>query len=329
MKSRICFSLVAAGALLGTSVRGTTLDGIVEVVNDAPITELQVRDVMEGQAETIIKYIQDPVKQADELHKLQSSALESLVQNKLILGDFLSQPYMTNNLEEAVDKEIKKLIKDKFDGERSKLIKTLQEEGRSYEDFRKQEFESFIIDYAQYPYINPQQSHKFIISPLKIQTYYNEHPDEFKVDDQVKVRTITILQTQDGPPARAVADEVLQKIEGGASFAEMASVYSSDSGRANGGDRGWIEHNTLLPAITQAAFALKPGQHSQVVELNDDSGHPTGYCLVMVEENKPAHTLSLSEVQTTVERKLLNLKAKELLDKWLGRLRAKAHTTTF
>ncbi len=58
------------------------------------------------------------------------------------------------------------------------MIKTLQAEGRTYEMYRRQERESIIIEYMSYQNTSPK---KVLISPLKIQNYYDTHKDDFKV----------------------------------------------------------------------------------------------------------------------------------------------------
>jgi parvulin-like peptidyl-prolyl isomerase len=333
MNSMRYISLVAVAASLALpgSARADSLDGIVEIVNDAPITFLQVQDLIEEQVNSVLKYY-PPAQQMAEVHKLQANALDGLVQNKLILNDFIRQGYMTNVLEKAVDQEILRIIKNSpAAGDRSVFVKTLQEQGRTLESFRKQEWESFIVHYASWPYLHPEEAHKIIISPLKIQAYYNDHKDEFKVDDQVKLRRIAIRQEADNAPgfARQMAEEVLQKIDSGTPFAEMAAVYNSGSDRANGGDRGWVFRKDSIQALSDAAFALKPGQHSQVVEVKDEQTGTLSCYLEMVEDVKPAHNLALSEVQAGIERTLVDQKGRELLEQWLARLRAKSHLTTF
>ncbi len=65
---------------------------------------------------------------------------------------------------------------------------------------------------------------KTIISPTAIETFYNDHQDDFKVEDQVKLRMIQIPDPAGSPPgsAKQMAGEILQKIDSGVPFADMA-----------------------------------------------------------------------------------------------------------
>lgn len=75
--------------------------------------------------------------------------------------------------------------------------------------------------------------------------------------------------------ARARAEEILKKLEGGADFSALAREYGEDSTAARGGDLGVIAPGQMIPAFEEAAFALQPGQHSGIVET------PYGFHVVL------------------------------------------------
>jgi hypothetical protein len=56
----------------------------------------------------------------------------------------------------------------------------------------------------------------------------------------------------------------------GASFAEMAAVYSEGSARRDGGDWGWVDTNRLNRGLSQVAFGLEKGQRSPLLALARD-----------------------------------------------------------
>ena len=66
-----------------------------------------------------------------------------------------------------------------------------------------------------------------------------------------------------------------------------------------------MDRKEILKALTDAAFSLKPGQHSPVVELPDDNEPARTVCyLLLVEDVRPAHVSPLSEVEGNIERML-------------------------
>jgi peptidyl-prolyl cis-trans isomerase D len=169
-------------------------------------------------------------------------------------------------------------------------------------------------------YQNVDAPKKVLISPLKIEEYYNSHQDDFRVEDEVKLRMIVIDQPTDGVPgeAKKTADEVLAKIDSGVPFEEMASVYSAGSKRSEGGERGWVDRSYFKPELARVAFSLKAGQHSGVIEL------PEGCYIMLVEDVRPAHIKSLVDVRTDIERTLRTEERSRLRKQWIDRLKAKS-----
>jgi len=83
--------------------------------------------------------------------------------------------------------------------------------------------------------------------------------------------------------ARRRADSVLVALRAGADFATLAKRFSDDvASRDDGGDLGWFRRGRMVPEFEAAAFALRPGQVSNVVET------PFGYHLIQVERVEPA-----------------------------------------
>ncbi|MCX7599707.1 MAG: tetratricopeptide repeat protein [Armatimonadetes bacterium] len=81
--------------------------------------------------------------------------------------------------------------------------------------------------------------------------------------------------------ARKRAEDLLAQIKKGADFAKLAREFSDDKGSAKqGGDLGWFRPGTMVPEFEQAAFALKPGQVSEVVKTD------FGYHIIQVTERR-------------------------------------------
>src|SRR5206468_7485976 len=97
-----------------------------------------------------------------------NDALEQLVQRQLILSDFKTAGY--NLPESYIDDAVQERIHQRY-GDRVTLIKTLQAEQMTYEAFRQQLREQFIVEALRQKNI----SSELIISPHKIEVYYAEH----------------------------------------------------------------------------------------------------------------------------------------------------------
>jgi peptidyl-prolyl cis-trans isomerase NIMA-interacting 1 len=73
--------------------------------------------------------------------------------------------------------------------------------------------------------------------------------------------------TRSRAEARKVAQEALLEIRGGAEFDEMVAKYSDEPGAAErDGDLGVFERSVMVKTFGDAAFALRVGEVSEVVE---------------------------------------------------------------
>ncbi|MGH7830590.1 MAG: peptidylprolyl isomerase, partial [Candidatus Binatia bacterium] len=103
---------------------------------------------------------------------------------------------------------------------------------------------------------------------------------------------------------RLKTDGVLREARAGADFAQLAKKHSEDPSAVQGGDVGWFVKGQMMPALEQAAYALKKGELSDVVE------GPSGYHILKVEETKEARSRSLKEVTEEIVAALRTDKGK-------------------
>ncbi len=165
-----------------------------------------------------------------------------------------------------------------------------------------------------------------VVSPAKIEEYYKQHVDHFSAKQQVKLRMIMIpgkADTGNSAAQKAMAEEVLEKLNSGAEFDRTAQVYSEDSTRDLGGDWGWIERKTLAGPLEQVAFSLPVGKISSIIEFSGN------YYILKVEGKRGGSVRSLAEVRPEIEKLLMQQEAQHLQERWLASLRSKAFIKTF
>jgi peptidyl-prolyl cis-trans isomerase C len=127
----------------------------------------------------------------------------------------------------------------------------------------------------------------------------------------------------DDKDARRMADEILTDIKGGASFDQMASVYSQGSQKNQSGDWGWVERSVLRKELADVAFTLKAGQTSGVIET------PEACYLMLVEQTRPTHVKPLGEVRDEIEKNLRAQEQATVEKQWIESLKKKTFIRYF
>lgn len=298
--------------------RADVVTGLAVVVHESVITLGEINgNVMQGYPTLAKMYGDDRPRLQMELKRLNDEVIESMVEDKLILHDFLTAGFVTNVLENFIEERIQETIQRTYYGDRARLIKSLHEAGLTYESWRRMQRDHWIITIMKDQ--NASHPSKILISPLKIQQYYDSHQDDFKMENQVKLRMIVLTNTPDGPPGSAnkLGQEILDKIDSGVPFAELASIYSADAQRNPGGEREWVTSTYFKESLAKVAFSLKPGQHSGVIQ------EPEACYLLMVEDVKPAHIKTLMEVREDITKTLRSRENQRLFELWIQRLKRK------
>jgi len=309
MKTARLITVLAVMCGLGGPVRAELADGVKAIVNDTVITLAQVEDFTAPVIETLRRqYAGDPDGYEKAVNAAIGDSLEQLVERQLILHSFDVDGYKLP--ESVIDDAVQDRIRERF-GDRVTMIKTLQAEGMTVEQFRKEVRDQYIEAAMR----NQNVSREIIISPYKVQTYYQAHLPDYKVEDEVKLRMITLNKNSDtGANALDRARDILAQIKNGATFDQMAKAYSQDAQQHTGGDRGWVERSVLRNELANAAFALKPGQTSDIVDL------PEACYLLHVEDARPAHVKPLSDVRDDIEKILRAQEQTRLENQWIQSL---------
>jgi parvulin-like peptidyl-prolyl isomerase len=295
------------------------LNGIVARVNDTVITYKEVSTYISSDLEFLDRrYGQQPDVFIQKARELRARAVEQLVENQLVLHEFKTGGYSLP--ESYIEDQIAKQIRENY-GNRLTLTKTLQAQDITFENYKEKVRERIILS-AMNEHFVPRDP---VISPYKIETYYKEHEDKFKLEDQVKLRMIVLTNRPNDTlfSPKDMAREIETKLEEGAPFSEMAKIYSQGSQSVEGGDWGWVERSVLRPDLAEIAFGLKPGQRSSVIEKSD------GCYIMLVEDVKLAHVKPLSEVRADIESSLKAEEMNRLRKKWIDKLKAKSFIQYF
>jgi peptidyl-prolyl cis-trans isomerase D len=169
------------------------------------------------------------------------------------------------------------------------------------------------------------------VSQQDLQSYYDQHRDEFRMPEQVNVRQILVktpLPGSDGKvdqkgvdAAQKKAQDVLAQLKGGGKFEDLAKKYSEDQSSKDGGSVGWIKRGGFpVPEVDKAAFSLPKGGTSDVINA--------GYAFVIlrVDDKQDAHVKTLAEVKDQIEPIIKQQKAQQAADSEANALLAQARS---
>ena len=168
------------------------------------------------------------------------AVLSDLVQTKI-----LEDKYDVSDKE--VDAELDK-IKENFETD-EQLEQALQSNG--YKDL-----EQFKVDVRKQLLAQKAATEGVEVSDEKLKEFYDENKNLF-----TELEASHILVDDED-----TAKEVQKKLEDGGDFAELAKEYSKDGSAENGGDLGVFKKGDMVAEFEEAAFALKEGEVSDIVQ---------------------------------------------------------------
>ncbi len=138
------------------------------------------------------------------------------------------------------------------------------------------------------------------VTDEEIEGYYQDNVDQYSTAEQRSVSHILISGEEE-----AKAQDILQQLNSGADFSELAKTSSEDIGSAEaGGSLGWIERDVMDPVFEEAAFSL-----SNVGDITGLVKSDFGFHIIQLDDLKAVETKPLTSVQDEIKQDLINQKA--------------------
>lgn len=154
--------------------------------------------------------------------------------------------------------------------------------------------------------------------------YYDKNPDKFKLGEAVRASHILILADEKADEAtkkkaRAQIEAVNKRVKAGEDFAQLAKEHSQDGSAAQGGDLDFFGRGRMVPPFEQAAFALKPGEVSDIVTTQ------FGYHIIKVTERRTESTVPFDDqLQERLRQILTEQKKQEKAASFVASLKQKS-----
>ena len=225
--------------------------------------------------------------------------LERLITNRLILQE--AKKLKISVSEEDIDTEIGKVIKENFYGAEDYFYQALEQYGITEDALR----DDLKIELLLRKIVRDQ----ITVTEEDTREYFIENRYLFNTPEQVEARHI-LVETRDE------AEEIIQLLDEGQDFSELAKEHSIDTVSAQqGGNLGFFQRGEMVAEFEEVAFNLAVGSRSGPVETTH------GFHIIEVLNRRDAHEATFDEVKEAAEDKLLEKLVYEKMEEQINRLR--------
>lgn len=143
-----------------------------------------------------------------------------------------------------------------------------------------------------------------VISPKvkeeEIRAVYDAESKKVAETERVRARHILVASEKE-------AQSILEKLNKGEKFEDLAKQYSLDGSKDFGGDLGYFTAPEMVPAFSKAAFALKQGEISKPVKTD------FGWHIIRLEDRKKGVPQPYDQVKGAIRSVLVRQKVNETL----------------
>lgn len=257
-----------------------------------------------------------PPEQRDQVYR---QVLDELIDMKLVAAEGKARNVTVTDAE--VDTQVAQITKQ-FPNQ-ADFEKALTARGMTLDKLKADTKNQMLISKTLEAEILP----KVQVQQTELETFYKENPDRFKQPERVRASHILfsfdskitdpVLKEAEKKDLRATAAGVLKRAKAGEDFAALAKQYSKDGSAQNGGDLNYFPRGQMVPAFEQAAFTLKPGEISELVET------PFGFHIIKVADHKTESLVPLAEVTPQLTDYLKQQKQRDLMKQFIASLRTK------
>lgn len=312
LKGFLVAALVSCGTLgvaaepaakkAATATAVSPLQGAVARVNGSAIDAVELR-----RAKRVL--LRGQTVPAEQQAALDRQALEQLVSAELLYQ--AAAKLEVKDLDKQIDAKIaqgKARFKDEQDFK--KAINDLEMEEKDLREYTRRDL--LISNFVETAF-----EAKTVVSDAEIRAFYDKNIDKFTQEETVRASHILIgfddkATADDKKKAREKTEKLKKELAGGADFATLAKGNSSCPSSQQGGDLGLFGKGQMVPAFEKAAFALKPGEVSDIVETQ------FGYHIIKLTEKKAASKAEYSVVKARIEEYLKGQKVNEAVQKYIA-----------
>ena len=305
----LSITMLACLALASTALAEADKATALAVVNDVAITQ-QDLTVEAAQLSAEMRFRNRPLTNG-QLSQLRRQLIENLIDRELLYQRAVQRKIQIRK--RWVDLALKEL-KDQL-GDKSAYQSFLKQTGLTDKNLRARIQKGLIVR----RWLRREVIRQIKVSEAEMQAFFKQHPEFFQHKERVRVRHILIAYNDQDTAKRGSALLRMQSIQlmlhENTDFASLALEHSDDPSKVRGGDIGYLEREQLIGDFADAAFALEPGEVSDVVETR------FGYHLIKAIDRIPPSPMAYRSARAKIERTLRRNKEKKATEAYLARLK--------
>jgi parvulin-like peptidyl-prolyl isomerase len=269
---------------------------------------------------------------ADEVQKIRTSTLSDLIQRKIFLK--MAEKEGITVLDSDVRERYLIVCSGIFNNQESEFEKALAEDGWTHDEYLGNLREIIISER-----VREKVMEGVGVTPAEARAHYKGHPGDFRVEEadishilvscpardmpERGLKTVRTELAEKGVPAdsldAAEAEEIAARkrrleavrdsVLAGGDFAAFAQRHSDDGSAKDGGALGRVPRGMMVKPFEEAAFALKKGGVSHIVETE------FGFHIVKAHTDPAGRTRDYAEVETQLLTRLRAEKESEKIRK--------------
>jgi len=284
---------------------GTVINMILVRVSGDPILLSEVRERMDTQMEALRSAFPEEELQA-QLPELRVKALLAMIDEMMMQqrAERLGIVIGAND----VDRWVQQVRDQNGFASDAELEAELISIGMTMEALREQARRSL----AQNRLVFEEVQRSVFVTETEIAEYYNEHQDDFRTAEQVRLEQLVFI----GAPAD-LADQAAaaaRELQAGADLQTVGGKYVDATPMADTGT--FIAVDDLTDGLVEAVPNLPTGTYSDPVATN------FGLSIVKVLERTDQQTATLEEVHENIRNRLTTQASQERMEEYLSDLRS-------
>jgi peptidyl-prolyl cis-trans isomerase C len=297
-----------------TAEQQTLTGGKAAVVNGVVIQEEEVNRLLLYQQQRMLTATGQVIR-PDMMTEARKMILENLINRELLYQQSQKKGIVIDDTQ--VNEQLDRL-KKQYPNEQA-FKESLAEDHLS-EDALKSRVK---MNLAVQKFVEKEFGGNLDVSEGEAKAFYDGHPQYFTEPEAIRASEILIKvdpksDAAKKEEARKKLEDIQKKIQSGEDFAVLAKDSSQSSSAAQGGDLGTVPRGRMPKALDDAAFSLKPGEVSNVVETE------LGFHLIKVHEKKPEKGVPFKEVEQKIRQYLASEKVNQRVDEYLNEVKKTA-----